>query len=154
MTSDEHVRVVNALTGLAEILDAPLTPGRIAGYLLALDDLEADDLVQAVGQAARECQFFPKPVELRDFARALARRRAVTVSEALKDAERNAAAGRILSADENRQIEAHAAIAARAVEQFKREYPDVLAAPPFERVGKWMTHMRQKFAMRSMPEAK
>lgn len=85
MTIEERTRVISALNSLAEILDTSLTPARIAGYLLALDDIGADDLVAAVGTAARSCVFFPKPVELRDFARQVDSRRRIAAEEALRE---------------------------------------------------------------------
>ena len=52
---------------LAEIFGESFSPVRMGWYFTALEDLEADDVFAALGQAARACTFFPKPAELREF---------------------------------------------------------------------------------------
>ena len=69
MTEHDYEPFVQRLNHLGETLDAPLSAERIAGYVDALRDLALEDLLVAMGRAARECEFFPKPVELRTFAR-------------------------------------------------------------------------------------
>ena len=66
MTDTDFGPFVARLTRLAEVLDASLTPGRIAGYVEALQDVALDDLVAAITVSARESPFFPKPSELRE----------------------------------------------------------------------------------------
>lgn len=53
------------LVTLAELLDAQLSESKQLLYFEALQDLDLDDVLQAITQAARTCTFFPKPVELR-----------------------------------------------------------------------------------------
>jgi hypothetical protein len=154
MTPDEQTRLVNALNGLAEILDTPLTAGRIAGYLLALDDLDVDDLVGAIGQSARNDKFFPKPCDLRSGAEATQRRRAWVIRDAMLQAEANARAGRLVSPEDAAKIAEQDAIESARVAQFKREFPGVLDAPPHERFGRWWDHLRRQIFLRSMPGAR
>jgi hypothetical protein len=56
------------LVGLAEVFDVTLTPTRTELYFRALEDLPLQDVQAAASRAMRECRFFPKPAELRDFA--------------------------------------------------------------------------------------
>ena len=58
------------LTMLAETLNEPMTAARIAGYVVALEDIEPECIVCGLEEAMRECKFFPKPVELRDLGQA------------------------------------------------------------------------------------
>lgn len=67
MTDLDRPRFAAALTGLAEILDAALSPTRFEGYFVALEDLSLESVEAAIARAVRECRFFPKPVELREF---------------------------------------------------------------------------------------
>ena len=96
MTAADRHRIVSALNGLAEILETTLTPGRIAGYLLALEDVPVDDLVFAIGVAARACKFFPKPVELIEF---------VAAHQHQLDVAEDEARALLRQADEQRRLE-------------------------------------------------
>lgn len=51
---------------LAEAFGERLSPERLALYFNALSDLTLDLVNRAAEKAARECRFFPKPVELRE----------------------------------------------------------------------------------------
>lgn len=82
MTHTDTVAFIDRLTRLAELLDAPLTAGRIAGYVESLEDLSLDDLLEAMTRAGRECQYFPKPVELRSFAVDAAQSRKAAIRKA------------------------------------------------------------------------
>lgn len=66
MWTDAHATgFAQRLAVLAEILAEPVSPVRIAGYRAALDDLPPDEVYAAIGQAAKSCIYFPKPVEIR-----------------------------------------------------------------------------------------
>lgn len=56
------------LTALGELFDAKLSPARQALYFEALRDLPFEAIAGALNAAARGCKFFPRPVELREFA--------------------------------------------------------------------------------------
>ena len=65
MTIHEQQGVTVALTQLAEVLDAPLSPTKISGYLVALDDLDARAVVASLQACLRTSTFFPRPAEIR-----------------------------------------------------------------------------------------
>lgn len=56
------------LMALAEVFEKKLTTPQTALYFEALRDLPIDAVVLALNTAARACKFFPRPVELREFA--------------------------------------------------------------------------------------
>ena len=60
--------VVKALTRLAVVLGAPMTPLRIAGYTEALADVPLQSLLWACREAERTCEFMPRPCKLRELA--------------------------------------------------------------------------------------
>jgi hypothetical protein len=151
MNTHDERRLVEALTSLAEILGEAVTPGRIAGYVLALDDLDAADLVAAIGAWAREERFFPKPCELRCGARLIRWKRELSVKAAIKEAEANAKAGRIMSPEDAALVAERDALEAARIAEFKRNYPGVMEAPPPERFGRWLAHARRRLMFRAMP---
>ncbi len=53
-----------ALAGVAEALNEPLSADRIRVYWAILQGYPEDELVQALGQIARESEFFPKPAKI------------------------------------------------------------------------------------------
>lgn len=65
MTDADAVVLSARLTLLAEVLDAPMSPARLAGYRAFLDDLAITDIVAALNALGRTCVFFPKPAEVR-----------------------------------------------------------------------------------------
>lgn len=87
MTPEDFSPFIERLTRLAGLLDSPLTSERIAGYVDALQDLQLDDLLVAMGRAGRECEFFPKPRQLRAFAVDTARIRLAAEAQARRNAE-------------------------------------------------------------------
>lgn len=60
-------RVIDMLAALAEVLGVEMSPERLIGYVAALDDLSDEQIALACNRASRECQFFPRPAELRHF---------------------------------------------------------------------------------------
>jgi hypothetical protein len=70
MTDDDLAAFGQAMTLLAETMNEPMSPARIEGYWLALEDLTLDEVRTAVRQALREqTEYFPKPAKLREYAR-------------------------------------------------------------------------------------
>jgi len=57
-----------ALFGLASIFDKELSEPLVVAYRDALADLTDEDIKTAFNRAAKECRFFPRPVELRELA--------------------------------------------------------------------------------------
>lgn len=68
MTTDEFETFSAQLVVLGELFEKQLSVSQQLLYFEALRDLELDPVLRAITQAARECKFFPKPVELRTFA--------------------------------------------------------------------------------------
>jgi hypothetical protein len=63
---------------LAIALGEVVSPERLRIYAQDLvTDLSKEQLTAAFGRARRECKFFPKLAELREYARALANTRSV-----------------------------------------------------------------------------
>jgi len=60
--------IVDQLTVLAELLGETVSAQRLALSAQTLSDLSEQQLKSAFARAARECKFFPKPVELRELA--------------------------------------------------------------------------------------
>ncbi|HJY45287.1 MAG TPA: hypothetical protein VJ301_11745 [Propionibacteriaceae bacterium] len=56
------------LAGLAEVFAVTLTATRTELYFRALEDLPLTAVQEAAVRAMRECRFFPKPAEIREFA--------------------------------------------------------------------------------------
>lgn len=68
MTKEHRPEFLRRLVALGEIFDKKLSPQQQALYFEALADLPMDAVVLAMNQATKLCQFFPRPVELRQFA--------------------------------------------------------------------------------------
>jgi hypothetical protein len=66
MTDADAAVLSERLTLLAEVLDAPMSPTRLAGYRAFLNDLALDDIVTALNVLGKTSVFFPKPAEIRD----------------------------------------------------------------------------------------
>lgn len=69
MSEIDKSKVQFAFAGLAELFDKkmPITTQRL--YLMALEDLGTERIVQACRIAMSACKFFPKPAELRELVR-------------------------------------------------------------------------------------
>jgi len=65
-TADEREVFYKSLALLAETLGEALSPGRMAGYVAALDDAPFGAVQIGLREALKTCKFFPKPVELRE----------------------------------------------------------------------------------------
>lgn len=72
MTDAQAEDFMRRLTMLAEILGEPLSPARLAGYRMALDDLDPEDLAGALNYHAKHAEYFPKPAVIRHRAEVLA----------------------------------------------------------------------------------
>lgn len=57
-----------AVGALAATFGVEATKPLILGYWMGLSDLELSDVQRAVSRAMRECQFMPRPIELRRLA--------------------------------------------------------------------------------------
>lgn len=68
MTVDDFDPFVERLVGLGELFDKTLSASQQLLYFEALRDLDLAVVIPAMTQAARECKFFPKPIELRTLA--------------------------------------------------------------------------------------
>lgn len=66
---DRRQVFARGLAVLSETFNEPLSELRAEAYLVALEDLSADEFEQAVRAALRACRFFPRPVELRELVR-------------------------------------------------------------------------------------
>jgi hypothetical protein len=66
MTDAEAGELGRRLAVLAEVLEVPMTPTKIAGYRQLLDDLPYADIVQALTALGKSATFFPKPAEIRE----------------------------------------------------------------------------------------
>lgn len=69
MNDDEALELGQRLTLLAEVLDAPMSPTRIAGYRALLDDLAFEDIAASLNALGKTSVFFPKPAEIREQAK-------------------------------------------------------------------------------------
>lgn len=67
MTRADAPAFSTLLAGLAETFDVTLTATRTELYFRALEDLPLEAVQEAAGKALRQCRFFPKPAELRDY---------------------------------------------------------------------------------------
>ena len=56
------------LASLAEVYGANLTPALLTEYFAALSDLPLEAVIIGMGNAAKTCRFFPRPVEIRELA--------------------------------------------------------------------------------------
>src|SRR5262245_66627957 len=65
MTNDDRERFGELLALLGEVFNEPVTPARVAGYWLALDDLPFAGVHAGVQRALNECRLFPPPAEIR-----------------------------------------------------------------------------------------
>jgi hypothetical protein len=69
MTDADRVPFVQALTMLAETMNEPMSPGRIEGYFVALEDLPIEKVREGIRRAMATCaEFFPKPGKIRELA--------------------------------------------------------------------------------------
>lgn len=68
MDSNDAPEFTARLIALAEVFDVKLSPARQALYFEALADLDAPDVFDGMAEALKSCKFFPKPVEIREFA--------------------------------------------------------------------------------------
>jgi hypothetical protein len=152
VTRQDETRVAQALRGLAEILDTPLSAARVAGYLLALDDIPADELIAAIGTATRACKFFPKPVELREF---------VESDQRMLRAEQQAAYRATVQAREQKLLETREADVTERerrqaeLEAQSRPTPEEQAAAEARRVAafeQFQAVMRETVAKMAIPE--
>lgn len=67
MASDGKVQwALSVLSVLSP--ERQMTREQVAAYAMALGDMTDEQLDYAVKRAVRECKFYPKPAELRDFA--------------------------------------------------------------------------------------
>lgn len=67
MASDGKVQwALSVLSVLSP--ERQMTREQVAAYAMALGDMTDEQLDYAVKRAVRECRFYPKPAELRDFA--------------------------------------------------------------------------------------
>lgn len=66
MNEAEKKKIAHHLTALAELLGRPMSAPAIALYLKAIEDLEANEAVEALNACARESKYFPAPAELRE----------------------------------------------------------------------------------------
>ena len=57
-------RVIAALTATAEIYGVEMTPARMNGYTAALAEYNPDDVVSAIKETVKSCDFFPKPSQI------------------------------------------------------------------------------------------
>ena len=67
MTLPEFDAFSDALTVLGETFDTKLSARRRMAYFEALGDLSWDIVAQGMKDAMRQCKFFPKPAEIREF---------------------------------------------------------------------------------------
>lgn len=67
MTDTERPQFVQCLHVLSEAFKEPMSPLRVDGYWLGLSDLTLEQVKTACAHAIRGAQFFPRPVELREF---------------------------------------------------------------------------------------
>lgn len=68
MNTEDQPDFLRRLMALAEVFDVKLSPARSALYFEALRDLPMASAMQALNAAVKGCKFFPRPVELREFA--------------------------------------------------------------------------------------
>jgi len=71
MSTDDHARFGELLALLGEVFNEPVTPARVAGYWLALEDVPFADVHAGVERALKECRFFPKPADIRTLGAAV-----------------------------------------------------------------------------------
>jgi hypothetical protein len=99
MTDADAVVLSARLTLLAEVLDAPMSPTRIAGYRALLNDLAFEDIEAALNALGKTCVFFPKPAEIRE---------RVQVARQLRLERERALWRRMRDAEADARLEAHA----------------------------------------------
>lgn len=68
MQSNDSENFGVAIGALAATFGVEATEPLILGYWLGLSDMDLRDLQRAVSRAVRECQFMPRPLELRQLA--------------------------------------------------------------------------------------
>jgi hypothetical protein len=68
MTETDQPQFERIMTKLAAVYGAKANPDMIDGYFLALKGFPIATVERACQAAVDECQFMPKPVELRSFA--------------------------------------------------------------------------------------
>lgn len=67
---EERFRFIQSMNALQEAVPrkTPLTDAGIKLYAYSLEDVPIDDVVRTCVKASQQCEFFPKPVELRKIA--------------------------------------------------------------------------------------
>ncbi|MBU8920748.1 MAG: hypothetical protein KOO63_02700 [Bacteroidales bacterium] len=75
MTDREKIAV--ALNALAVVLEKPVNELRLTGYYSLLAGSETELVLLAIKQLGKELKWFPKPVEILDKVKSLARDRAL-----------------------------------------------------------------------------
>lgn len=68
MTPSDITRFTRAISVLFETLGYPMTPARLEGFRLALDDMDVADIERACFVGMRSLKFQPKPADLRELA--------------------------------------------------------------------------------------
>ncbi len=68
MRLEDAPEFLSQLIALAELFDATLSETKQQLYFQALSDIDFINVTQGMTQAARYCQFMPRPVEIRDLA--------------------------------------------------------------------------------------
>ena len=68
MNIEDNGEFGRRLMALGEVFDVKISPQRAALYFEALRDLPFQAVAAALNAAVQGCKFFPKPVELRQFA--------------------------------------------------------------------------------------
>lgn len=66
MNAEEKTRLVDIITGTAEVLNRELSPVAIGLYVKAVEDLPFTDISAAFSELIRKNRFFPVPAELRE----------------------------------------------------------------------------------------
>lgn len=68
MDANDRDSFVKRLTVVAEMFGKSLSPALVVLYFDALRDVPTDAVFRALGASCQSCEFFPKPVELRQLA--------------------------------------------------------------------------------------
>jgi hypothetical protein len=66
LNDNERQQATEALAVLCAVFGVEATSARLAGYLMALDDIGAAGITEACRRAATASKFMPRPVELRE----------------------------------------------------------------------------------------
>ena len=68
MTPEQAPEFLARLMALGELFNAKLSEAAQTLYFDALSDLDIDDVVCGMTDAAKSCKFMPKPIEIRELA--------------------------------------------------------------------------------------